>query len=209
MKIQPIVSSQTLRVPQASIASLIMELNAHVEVLNQRFDEITKAVSQSDNERKRLQREACTAFEREFVHSHWSEIDAIYSHYRDAAEAQSEIEALKKSQLSASVKERVAETFETLIASFFGKKYSFDRAEFVLQRNDKKMARGVSRTLSDGEKTAIAFCYFIACSHKKVKSASDYSKLFLVFDDPITSESDSKLSSLISCSCDTADEDLD
>lgn len=175
--------------PQSNITSLIVELNAHVENLNERFDEITKAVSQSDNERKRLQREACTAFEREFVHSHWSDIDAIHSHNREAAEAQIEIDTLKKSQLSASVKERVAETFETLIASFFGKKYSFDRNEFVLKRNDKKMARGVSRTLSDGEKTAIAFCYFIACSHKKVKSSSDYSRLFLVFDDPITSMS--------------------
>jgi wobble nucleotide-excising tRNase len=178
-----------VNMPQDSIASLIMQLNAHVEVLNKRFDEITKAVSQSDNERKRLQREACAAFEQEFVHSHWSEIIAIHSHDRDVAKAQTELEALKKSQLSVSVKERVAKTFETLIASFFGKKYSFDRADFVLKRNDKKMARGVSRTLSDGEKTAIAFCYFIACSHKKVKSASDYAKLFFVFDDPITSMS--------------------
>lgn len=51
------------------------------------------------------------------------------------------------------------------------------------------MARGASRTLSDGEKTAIAFCYFLACAHKKVKQTSDYSKLFFVFDDPITSMS--------------------
>lgn len=181
--------SMDVAAPQSNITALIIELNAHVENLNERFDEITKAVSQSDNERKRLQREACTAFEREFVHSHWSDIDAIHSHNRDVTEAQIEIDTLKKSQLSASVKERVAETFEALIASFFGKKYSFDRTEFVLKRNDKKMARGVSRTLSDGEKTAIAFCYFIACAHKKVKSSSDYSRLFLVFDDPITSMS--------------------
>ena len=51
------------------------------------------------------------------------------------------------------------------------------------------MSRGPSRTLSDGEKTAIAFCYFIACVHKKVKSVSEYQKLFLVFDDPVTSMS--------------------
>lgn len=87
------------------------------------------------------------------------------------------------------MKARVSETFETLIASFFRKKYTFDRDEFILKREDKKMARGASRTLSDGEKTAIAFCYFIACAHKKVRSTSDYAKLFLVFDDPITSMS--------------------
>jgi wobble nucleotide-excising tRNase len=43
--------------------------------------------------------------------------------------------------------------------------------------------------LSDGEKTAVAFCYFIACIHKKIKNTSDYEKIYLVFDDPITSMS--------------------
>ena len=51
------------------------------------------------------------------------------------------------------------------------------------------MERGPHRTLSDGEKTAIAFCYFVACIHRKVTSSSDYRKLFLVFDDPVTSMS--------------------
>ncbi|MFT8541980.1 AAA family ATPase [Acetobacter sp.] len=181
--------SSVITIPQDSIAPLIMQLNAYVEALNQKFNEIIRAVSQADKERKRLQRDACRTFKQEFVHSHWSDIDAINSYYRDVQLAQEELNILKSSQISASVKERVSQTFEILIASFFGKKYSFDRADFVLKRNDKKMARGVHRTLSDGEKTAIAFCYFIACSHKKVKSTSDYAKLFLVFDDPITSMS--------------------
>ena len=35
----------------------------------------------------------------------------------------------------------------------------------------------------------IAFCYFVACVHRKVKSESDYHKVFFVFDDPVTSMS--------------------
>lgn len=181
--------SSDVPVPQVDPEPLLIELNSLIGVLNGKFDDISAAIRQSDNERKRLQREACAAFELEFVHSHWAEIDAIYSLYQEGATAQTELDELKKSQLSASVKVRVAETFETLVASFFGKKYSFDRDEFVLKRHDKRMARGASRTLSDGEKTAIAFCYFIACAHKKVKSTSDYAKLYFVFDDPITSMS--------------------
>lgn len=65
-------------------------------------------------------------FELEFTHSHWAEISTIYSLYQEVAAAQTELDILKKSQLSASVKVRVSETFETLIASFFGKKYTFD-----------------------------------------------------------------------------------
>ena len=83
----------------------------------------------------------------------------------------------------------MAETFELLLRQFFASKYVFDRDNFILKRGDRNMARGPHRTLSDGEKTAIAFCYFIACIHRKVESNGDYKKLFLVFDDPVTSMS--------------------
>ncbi|MGV8856285.1 MAG: AAA family ATPase [Devosia sp.] len=181
--------SSIVDIPDASFDPLLSELNQRIDQLNEKFVELTTAIKTSDNERKRLQRAACAAFEIEFVHSHWAEIDAIYTHYQEAAAAQTDLDALKKSQLSASAKERVAKTFEVLIGTFFGQKYSFDHTDFVLKRDNKKMARGASRTLSEGEKTAIAFCYFIACAHKKVRTTSDYSKLFFVFDDPITSMS--------------------
>ena len=68
-------------------------------------------------------------------------------------------------------------------------KYIFDKERFVLRHKDREMPRGPHKTLSDGEKTAIAFCYFIACIHRKVTANSDYDKLYLVFDDPVTSMS--------------------
>lgn len=179
----------TVPLPVGDIQSLLLVLNKEIDSIGRFFASITAAVEASDTERKKLQREICAAFETEFAHARWSEITAIDALERDIAIARKELEDLKKSQLSASVKERVAATFETLIKSFFGDKYTFDRTEFVLKRENRKMARGASRTLSDGEKTAIAFCYFIACTHRKVKSTSDYAKIFLVFDDPITSMS--------------------
>lgn len=181
--------SHELSLPDVDVEALVAELDSQIGALNLIFNNISLAIRRSDEERKRLQREACAVFETEFIHSNWADIDAIYSLDREVDAAQAELDALKKSQLSASVKDRVADTFEMLIGTFFGNKYTFDRTEFILKRENKKMARGANRTLSDGEKTAIAFCYFIACAHKKVKSASDYAKLFLVFDDPITSMS--------------------
>lgn len=182
-----------IAISSAGIEGLLSQLNRDIERLNAIFSSITVAVKSSDMERKALQRAVCLAFEAEFAHANWASITAIHDLGKEVANIDKERENLKKSQLSASVKERVAQTFETLIGSFFGKKYTFDRDEFVLKRENKKMARGASRTLSDGEKTAIGFCYFIACAHKKVKSTSDYAKLFLVFDDPITSMSYSQL----------------
>jgi hypothetical protein len=178
--------------PSSEVSAPDHDIFGHLEKLNHHIDAFAKlsaAVRQSDDERKSLHREACLVFSLEFSHSNWSEIAAINLLGQEAAAAEAELAALKKSQVSASVKDRVAQTFELLISSFFGTKYSFDRSAFVLRRESKKMARGASRTLSDGEKTAIAFCYFLACAHKKVKQTSDYAKLFFVFDDPITSMS--------------------
>lgn len=175
--------------PEHDIFSHVDELNLHIATYNAAFRKLSAAVQQSDNERKSLHREVCITFSVEFSHSNWADIAAIHLLDHQVAAAVAELKALKKSQASTSVKERVAETFELLISSFFGTKYSFDRTAFVLRRESKTMARGASRTLSDGEKTAIAFCYFIACAHKKIKNTSDYSKLLFVFDDPITSMS--------------------
>lgn len=181
--------SSEVAVPEHQIFSHLDMLNAHIDAYNSAFANLSVAIRTSDEERKRLHREACLTFLEEFSHSNWTDIAAIHLLNQEVTTAEAELRALKKSQASTSVKERVAQTFELLISSFFGTKYSFDRAEFILRRDSRKMARGASRTLSDGEKTAIAFCYFLACAHKKVKQTSDYAKLFFVFDDPITSMS--------------------
>ena len=57
-----------------------------------------------------------------------------------------------------------------LLKRFFGDKYSFDGGTFKVRRNNKEMLRGGDRTLSDGEKSAMAFCYFLAQTHLRVQS---------------------------------------
>ena len=61
------------------------------------------------------------------------------------------------------------------------------------------MLRGGDRTISDGEKSVIAFCYFLAQCHLRVESNEEYKKLFLVFDDPVTSMSYDYIYSIIQC----------
>lgn len=153
------------------------------------FRALRAAISASDTERRNLHREACIAFEVEFVRTNWSSFEEVRLRKGAVQNAEYELAELKKSQLSENARDRVASTFETLITSFFGDRYTFDKSTFTLKRGNREMARGPSRTLSDGEKTVIAFCYFIACVHKKVSKTSEYSRLFMVFDDPITSMS--------------------
>lgn len=71
----------------------------------------------------------------------------------------------------------------------FGEKYTFDKDRFVVQRNRQDMSRGGDRTLSDGEKTILGFCYYLSQTHLKVAPGDDYERLFLIVDDPISSVS--------------------
>ena len=90
---------------------------------------------------------------------------------------------------TASARDRVVDTFSLLLNRFFGDKYTFDGSVFKVRRNNREMRRGSDRTLSDGEKAGLAFCYFLAQTHLKVNSIEDYEKLYFVFDDPVTSMS--------------------
>lgn len=175
--------------PDDDLAARIGEIRQIIQENNESVDALRQAVSKADEERKRLHRKACIVFEREFTISRWFDIDALQALQEDAKDKHAALAALRKSSLSADARDRVADTFEILLKDFFGEKYVFHKDVFVLTRGAHEMTRGPHRTLSDGEKTAIAFCYFVACVHRKVTANSDYRRLFLVFDDPVTSMS--------------------
>lgn len=175
--------------PSDDFASGIAGINKVIEANNTRVLELNKAVEKADDERKALQRIACEVFDCEFAIASWAEIEASRALTIDVNTKKAALTALEKSAPSTEARVRVAETFELLLKEFFADKYSFNKETFVLKRGEHEMMRGPHRTLSDGEKTAIAFCYFIACVHRKVTSNGDYRRLFLVFDDPVTSMS--------------------
>ena len=175
--------------PEKDLFLRITALNAIIEENNAKVETLSEAIEKSDHERRNLQRGACLVFEQEFVIRNWMTIELLDTLRQEAKSKRSELRILEKSAPSSDARSRVADTFELLLREFFGTKYVFDKDAFTLKRGDHEMLRGPHRTLSDGEKTAIAFCYFVACVHRKVSANNDYHKLFLVFDDPVTSMS--------------------
>ncbi|QYZ68719.1 AAA family ATPase [Neotabrizicola shimadae] len=175
--------------PEESLDARVGALNQVIEGNNRNVEALTRAFAKSDDERKKSQREACSVFAQEFAISNWQDIEALRKHGNNKRDKATALAALEKSSPSADARARVADTFELLLRDFFGEKYIFDKDSFVLKRGAHEMARGPHRTLSDGEKTAISFCYFVACVHRKVATNGDYHRLFLVFDDPVTSMS--------------------
>lgn len=175
--------------PSSDLAARIEAINNIIGENNAKISELNKAVENSDKERKDLQRKACEVFDREFAIGNWTAIEDLRKLRNDVESKREELTELEKSSPSTDARVRVAETFELLLKNFFADKYVFDKDKFELKCGNREMTRCLNRTLSDGEKAAVAFCYFIACIHRKVTSNSDYRKLFLVFDDPVTSMS--------------------
>ena len=157
---------------------------------NRRFEQLGTLVSNTSSERKKIQSVSCKRFEKEFCKENHEGISEIRELENDCQLLSDEIAELKRIYGdTASARDRVVTTFSALLERFFGNKYTFDGATFKVRRNNREMRRGSDRTLSDGEKAALAFCYFLAQTHLKVKSVEDYEKLYFVFDDPVTSMS--------------------
>ncbi|ATG43645.1 hypothetical protein PhaeoP13_01708 [Phaeobacter piscinae] len=184
--------------PDGKLDLLISQIENICASNSEIFSKLETTINNSTEERKSIQNSACKAYERDFFVSNKRELDEIHSISSDISALTEEIEEIKKTHgAKASARERVVETFSLMLSRLFGDKYSFDGSTFKIQRNKKEMLRGGDRTLSDGEKSVLAFCYFIAQTHLRVETVDDYMRVFFVFDDPVTSMSFDYIYSII------------
>lgn len=181
--------SKSLNLSSSQLDAILMVFQTKILQNNKLAVELSVSANSTDKERKNIQRVLCKNFEIDFARKNWALIEQVREFQSKILEKEVEKQELLKGQIPEAAKERVADTFEVLLGQFFGAKYKFSRDSFTLTRGNDPMTRGTHRTLSDGEKSVLAFCYFLACIHKKVSDNLDYKKLFLVFDDPVTSMS--------------------
>ena len=182
--------TKTIESPTEDFISILSKVRSVVDGNNRLFEQLGTLASNTSAERKRIQNVSCKRLEGEFCEENRSAISEIRDLERDCRLLSEQIAELKRLHGdTASARERVVATFSSLLKRFFGEKYTFDGGTFKVRRNRKQMRRGSDRTLSDGEKAALAFCYFLSQTHLKVNSVEDYQKLYFVFDDPVTSMS--------------------
>lgn len=101
-------------------------------------------------------------------------------------ECQDEI-TRKEQQARISKREKVYETLEFFLNQFFNGKYQIDKDTFQIKFLGNKVGENASSILSDGEKSIVAFCWYLAETHTIVNSENDYDKLFFIIDDPVSS----------------------
>ena len=92
----------------------------------------------------------------------------------------------KKQKISR--KEKVASMIKVILNCFFYEKYSFDENTFRLTFNNRPLKEQQARSvLSEGEKSIVAFAYYMGDIYLKISEKKDFEKLFLIIDDPISS----------------------
>ncbi len=93
----------------------------------------------------------------------------------------------KEQQARISKKEKVYKTLEYFLNKFFSGKYTIDRETFQIRFLGNNIGQKATSILSDGEKSIVAFCYYLASTHLCLSRENDYNRLFFIIDDPISS----------------------
>jgi wobble nucleotide-excising tRNase len=150
------------------------------------IEKINLRKSRVQQEKTSLNKQLCVAM--------MFELQAVLSeNINDYMEVADEIKRLendirvKKNKHKKEKKNEVMKTLEDSLKIFFGDKYSFDKKRFCLTFKDNLLKENAADVLSDGEKSIVAFCFYLADTHRIIKDDDDYKNLFFVIDDPISS----------------------
>ena len=167
-----------------TIKQHLKELRVYIQEVNQAIKEMNYLKNNNDQVKLSLRKRICKAAFNETL-------KALATKISDLEECRTKYKALdnqikaKEYIYRTNKKQLVALTFKQLLKVFFGEKYTFDETSFSLQFATQNLNDKANRILSEGEKEVIAFCYYLATLHTKVRLEDDYEKVFLVIDDPI------------------------
>lgn len=163
----------------STISEQVIKINKSINVLNEKK---TRMDAEKLNMRKRL----CNAMFARVTKEQIDNLNDIKMLEKEITMIEGQIrEAISK--FKANKKDKVAESLKNYLFLFFGDKYEFDDKNFCIRFQASLLKNEPDEILSDGEKSILAFCHYLASTHKAVNIESDYDRLFFVIDDPVSS----------------------
>lgn len=174
------------KINKEELALSIKIFNEEISFNNSLISEYRTYFTKILKYRKDSQRTLCIEHLNKIKMEHKNDIAEIFQIEKQVTNLQKEKDKLLDGSRTYDAKLKVIKTFVMLLDQFFYGKYKFDQNELTLKliKYDKSDAEKI---LSDGEKSILAFCYFIASIHYKVKKISEYKNIILVVDDPVNS----------------------
>ena len=138
------------------------------------------------NEKRELDRRLCRALFLETSATLSPKVGEVSSRETEIEKLRLDIEK-REAQVRVEKKKRVAESLVLFLDLFFAGKYCFDKKQFHITFEGQVLDQKITSVLSDGEKSIVAFCHYLAETHVHLTREEDYKKIFFIIDDPISS----------------------
>lgn len=162
-----------------NISAILNENSKLVTVLNSNKNNIA-------NERLLLRKALCNSKLNFLISQNASSVTRLNENLSNIEKLKKEIEE-RESQAKIDKRATLIKELQRYLKIFFGGKYEFDEKKFCIRFKNRALVDDTDNVLSDGEKSILAFCFYLANIHGIVQKESDYSKLMLVIDDPVSS----------------------
>lgn len=169
-----------------SCKSYINSVENVISKNNRVIDNVNKTKNNTNAERLSLRKKLCNSKFKLVLDELTPLFVELDSKQKELVNIQKEISE-KESSVKVSKREKVYETLICFLNLFFDGKYTLDKETFQIVFSGNLIGANASRVLSDGEKSIVAFCYYLATTHLLITREDDYNKLFFVIDDPISS----------------------
>jgi len=172
----------------SSISECKQILNTYREVSSENLNialKINELKNDSNMERRNLRRDLCKA---QFILLQ-SELEYIFGQLSTKRDLLSElVENIKIKEENVRIlrRDKFYDTLTFFLNRFFAGKYAIDKESFMIKFLNTTHPKA-SSILSDGEKSIVAFCFYMASTHLLTARDDDYNKLFFIIDDPVSS----------------------
>lgn len=179
-------------ISETIISKELENLNSSLKSNNELVDEINKKLIDSGKRKTELRIEVGKKWLYDFYIQEKSKVESIDSLNGELSQL---IERLgkEKEKLPAS---DVLSNLIKVANQFLHKdlcltKYSFGESsgKIVIKLNNKNISSETKQKISEGEKTMLALCYFMASSIRELKNIEDFKEAIFVIDDPVNSTS--------------------
>lgn len=153
---------------------------------NDLIDKLASSLGKTKSRKTTLRKDACIELGKRIRSEQreaFEEIAALRTEYRLLSEELKSKEAHNKR----SKKDAVSQLMVDLLNDVFGNRYVFDVVDFSIRFKGEALGESADSVLSDGEKAALAFCFYIASTWELINEEDDKNRLFFVIDDPISS----------------------
>jgi hypothetical protein len=170
----------------SNIERLLKELTSSVEDNNRLVITINAAKHNTSSERLSLRKALCNSKYNSLTISQATRFKQIQDNLETIKSLKETIDD-KENQARIDKRQLLIKELKAYLSLFFKGKYEFDEEHFCIRFQDKSLVENAEDVLSDGEKSILAFCFYLANIHAVVQKESDYDRLLFIIDDPVSS----------------------